>query len=298
VVLAALFSLVALSATPALGADAAAPAGPAASIEARTLELPPTRPRISLDFPIDLGRRIALDAADLLSAPARWDGADWAKFSLFAVVAGGLFAADRTIDVASRQDVPRSATESRMEDALEQMGSGPGVLSVVGGSAVLGWLRDDDAFRSLAIDAGESALLSSGFTAFLKEATGRARARRGNGPYDFHPFSGSASFPSGHATAAFALASAVSEEFENPPQLVIPAYGLATIVALCRMRAGAHFASDVFVGAAIGTATARTVTALERHRRERAKGAPGGASVSIVPTMYPSAVGLTLAVRF
>jgi membrane-associated phospholipid phosphatase len=67
------------------------------------------------------------------------------------------------------------------------------------------------------------------------------------------------SFPSGHTTAAFAAAAAVSAETSRwYPALTYfvigPAmYGGATLVGLSRMYNNRHWASDVIVGAAIGT---------------------------------------------
>lgn len=66
------------------------------------------------------------------------------------------------------------------------------------------------------------------------------------------------SFPSGHAIAAFAAASVVSNETSRWwPQtrwIIGPAmYGGATLVGLSRMYNNKHWASDVLLGAAIGT---------------------------------------------
>ncbi|HXT16770.1 MAG TPA: phosphatase PAP2 family protein [Gemmatimonadaceae bacterium] len=67
------------------------------------------------------------------------------------------------------------------------------------------------------------------------------------------------SFPSGHTTAAFAAAAAVSAETSRwYPELTYfligpVMYGGATAVGLSRMYNNRHWASDVIMGAAIGT---------------------------------------------
>ncbi len=59
------------------------------------------------------------------------------------------------------------------------------------------------------------------------------------------------SFPSGHTTAAFAMAYVYGSQY---PKLRIPLYFLATSIALSRIYLGEHYPSDVLAGAAIGTA--------------------------------------------
>ena len=62
---------------------------------------------------------------------------------------------------------------------------------------------------------------------------------------------GGASYPSGHASSAFAAARVISV---LRPELADEAYGLARQVAASRVYAGVHFPSDVVAGAALGTA--------------------------------------------
>lgn len=63
------------------------------------------------------------------------------------------------------------------------------------------------------------------------------------------------SFPSGHSASAFAFATGVSIE---TGLAALPLYGLASAVALSRVYTGAHYPSDVLVGAFAGTAAARS----------------------------------------
>lgn len=59
--------------------------------ERKALEIPPTHPSFSLNFPFTSTRRVLWDTGYILTAPARWDRWGWAKFSLFAVVTGGIW---------------------------------------------------------------------------------------------------------------------------------------------------------------------------------------------------------------
>jgi membrane-associated phospholipid phosphatase len=73
------------------------------------------------------------------------------------------------------------------------------------------------------------------------------------------PMPSSASFPSGHAAAAFAFASGVGHEL---PAAAIPLHGLAALVAYSRVHTGVHYPGDVVVGALVGTVVAQ----LTAHR--------------------------------
>ena len=83
----------------------------------------------------------------------------------------------------------------------------------------------------------------------------------------FHPFSGSDnSFPSGHATQAFAVASVISAHSDQV-WVSVTAYTIAGLVGFARMYHNAHWTSDVTAGALIGTFVGRGVVALNKRLR-------------------------------
>jgi membrane-associated phospholipid phosphatase len=87
------------------------------------------------------------------------------------------------------------------------------------------------------------------------------------------PMPASASFPSGHAAAAFAFAYAVGRHL---PALAVPIRLLAAAVAYSRVHTGVHYPGDVVIGSVAGAGTAAMVAAVaDRAARARAgAGAP------------------------
>jgi undecaprenyl-diphosphatase len=83
----------------------------------------------------------------------------------------------------------------------------------------------------------------------------------------------SGSFPSGHATAAFACATVIAWRV---PRLAFPAFVLAGAIAWSRVYVGVHWPLDVFGGAALGiliaTALLMLVGARPRLRPETRAG--------------------------
>lgn len=60
------------------------------------------------------------------------------------------------------------------------------------------------------------------------------------------------SFPSGHATGAFAFSYIIAKQY---PKLTIPLYLTAATIAFSRVYLGKHYVTDVLAGSALGTAS-------------------------------------------
>lgn len=104
------------------------------------------------------------------------------------------------------------------------------------------------------VAAGFSALLALGVAHLITEIWARPR------PYEVHSGthlfispSGDPSFPSDHATAAFAIAVAIFLRHRKAGWIAL---AMATIVSISRVAVGTHYPGDVAAGAAIGAAAA------------------------------------------
>ena len=105
-------------------------------------------------------------------------------------------------------------------------------------------------------------IMAAGLTTVaIKAGTGRYRPDETDNPYIFKPFSGHDSFPSGHATMAFALATSLSNEIKNG-WVSAALYTFVTGTAWSRLNDERHWLSDVLAGATVGITTA---TIVHRH---------------------------------
>lgn len=71
------------------------------------------------------------------------------------------------------------------------------------------------------------------------------------------PIGKGTSFPSGHAMMSFSVATVFARRYRQHRWVPYVAYGLASVLSFSRITTGAHFPSDVFIGAALGFAIAR-----------------------------------------
>jgi undecaprenyl-diphosphatase len=114
--------------------------------------------------------------------------------------------------------------------------------------------------------AGFSALLALGAAQVISDVWERARPFIAH-PKDAHLFitgSHDPSFPSDHATAAFAIAVSIWLRHRRAGWLAL---GLATLVSVSRVAVGTHYPTDVLGGAALG-AVAAVVLWLPPIRRQ------------------------------
>ena len=182
-----------------------------------------------------------------------------------ATVATGLWL-DSSFQSESQE--ARNPNRDRWSGAWGQLGTIYSFV-VLGAAGTYGWLADDDRAVNVMIDGLESTIIASGIiTPVLKFSVGRSRPNQTEGDTDvFRPFGGGSSFPSGHTTQAFTVASTLAFTYDEHPLLGGVAFAIATGVGLSRINSNAHYASDVVAGAIIGTWVGYEVVSANRARR-------------------------------
>lgn len=226
-------------------------------------------------------------------------------FTSHDAIGAGLFAAgtallipfDRRIaERLQRPDLQSNGLLSGTSTVFRDLGHPLSVFALATVVYGTGRIRRDERLTDVGLHTGEAVVAGELIGYVIKGVAGRSRpyVSADTNPTDFKLGRGFrkgedySSFPSGHATAVFAAAAALSEEgsrwWPNQTRYVTPlAYTGATMVALSRLYNNKHWASDVFLSTAIGlfsgTKLVQYQHAHTRNRLDRLF-----LSASVVPT--------------
>lgn len=209
------------------------------------------------------GRLLLDDVKATFTAPADWNTRDWLVFGGVVASVGTVAVFDKDINKAIQRN--RNGTVDDIFKGVQGFGNeyAPGVI---GAFYLGGMVFNDPEAKAVALDATSASLIASGLVLYpIKYAVGRARPGANVGAYHFKPFSGSDSFPSGHTTEAFALATVIAEHYDSI-WIDVGCYGLASAVGYARLDLNYHWASDVLAGAAIGTFVGHVVVHVNHNR--------------------------------
>ncbi|MGH8298137.1 MAG: phosphatase PAP2 family protein [Steroidobacteraceae bacterium] len=262
-------------APPALRAQEAAPPAGSDSTPQQSPEL--TQPGSPIVYPPPhkgLATQTLKDAEAYFTAPLHWNGREWAYF-------GGALAA---IAVAHHYDTQaRTHFDAGSSSPLGPKESGELTDTLPSAALLLGtWgyasLIHSRTGESETWNMFESAGLS------LVSAYGLKYIVRRPGPDSTtdanHWFGGGSSFPSEHATLAFAVGTVLAEsgnpEFRWVRRVI--GYGVGFGTAYLRMKHNAHWLSDTVAGGALGMASAHFVM-----NRSKQREGDGNSQISLVP---------------
>jgi membrane-associated phospholipid phosphatase len=181
--------------------------------------------------------------------------------------------------------------DNNVMDAIADPDAGFGKAGEKGGGAVLaalgcgifigGRFAEGHRFRATTYDVGEAVAINGVYTELLKAAVGRERPNGAN-----HK-----SFPSGHTSNAFAIATVFTKHMGR--KAAIPAYAVASLVGISRLQRNQHYLSDILAGATLGHIVGRTVVRANDEPLEEGK-----IAWSVAPIAGRGERGIALSVSF
>ena len=241
----------------------------------------------------ELGKIALEDTTTILGAPLHWTAKNWL---VLGGVAAGIVAVGFAFDVPMRNKTQAHQTQTLddLTKVVEPFGAGYS-WAVIGAYGIAGWIFHAPDAKDVFFDGVMASLLASVvITPTLKFVIGRERPNESVSSTAFHPFSGGDdSFPSGHATQAFAVASVISAHSDQL-WVSVAAYTVAGLVGFARIYHDAHWTSDVTAGAAIGTFVGRGVVALnDRLRKKESR-----VTVAFAPLVTDKVRGAAVVVGF
>jgi len=211
---------------------------------------PGADPENKLGWP--LVKHLASDQSSFWTSPKELRKTSAAfSFAPFVVVTGGLVASDSWLakQIPNRPDQLRRSSDFSRWTTYSLVGA-------AGAAYLWGHLRGNDHLSETGFLAGEAMIDSTAVAFALKEVSQRERPFEGNGHGTF--FRGGSSFPSEHSMLAWSAAGVLAHEYPGPLTKLF-AYGLASAVTITRVTSSQHFASDAFVGSALGWYIGRQV---------------------------------------
>lgn len=208
------------------------------------------------------------DFVSVCTSFSKWKQKDLLTFA--AVFGTGLLLYSVDGDIHEWSQEQQNYSSKKLAGFYSDVGHG----AVLGGlSAALylsGELFDNGKLRKIGLLSLESLGTAAVIVLSIKFITGRARPRSGESRDTFRPFSTAArfsSFPSGHSSAAFAVATVIACESDNA-FVDFLSYSTASLVALSRVHTDNHWASDVFIGSAIGYFVGKRISSLHKDRKK------------------------------
>lgn len=259
--------------------------------------------------PVEVGAQAPRAAGESLSSrpdPA-WSapgplvrGRDLTTLGAFALTSAALMPFDARITHWARRPALQANTGLQHTATVFRWLGSPGALGLAVATYGTGLVAHDRPTADVGLHATGALVVGSALTALVKGSFGRARPYmvRDSTSHDyafgrgFRKGDDYSSLPSGHATAAFAFATVLSREIAHrrpgAGRVVTPvAYGAATLVALSRIYHDKHWASDVVLGAGIGTVSGLTVVRYQHSHPDNAldrRLLPGDGAPSAAPT--------------
>ncbi|MFH1619610.1 MAG: phosphatase PAP2 family protein [bacterium] len=142
---------------------------------------------------------------------------------------------------------------------FDYMGRPEGTLGTAAVFYIAGYLKGSEKNKKTGVLAAEAWLIGSILPGCVKITAGRKRPRSSPDDSDVFIFlSGNDSFPSGHTSSAFAVATVVADSHDSG-WIKTASYSVAGLVGVGRIFQDYHWTSDVLAGAFLGYSSAKLV---------------------------------------
>ncbi len=190
--------------------------------------------------------------------PFHWQRKEWLTFGAILGTSVAVTLLDEPLYEYVKDH--QSETADKITDFADFLGQPGTIYPIMIALWGTGVLANNDWLRDTGIMVFASVTTSGLIQTAAKGLVGRARPSTEEGPYSFKPFGGIPyhSFPSGHVMLSIATSWIMARQVNWLPAKVV-FYTLPAIVGASRIYKGAHWLSDVLLGAALGIACAESV---------------------------------------
>ncbi len=208
-----------------------------------------------------------------LTKPFHLSKKDWGNFGKYAAVTMALSFVDEPVQQTALRWRNRNTGWNAISKEVTNFG---GIYEVftLGGIGAYGLINSNNKLVNTTLLSSQAYIISGTIATVLKFLTGRTRPSyypagveaepRFLGPFQksLHDANGSyenSSFPSGHATVAFAVASVFATQYKDKPVVALIAYSAASLIGISRITENKHWVTDVVTGAVLGCLTGNMV---------------------------------------
>jgi membrane-associated phospholipid phosphatase len=210
-------------------------------------------PTVSPSLEHEFFKNILRDQKAIWTAPLHVERSDAKWMIPSAIGFGALLATDRI----SGDEISEANGQLTASRAISYAGSVYGLGAAAGTFYLLGRKTNNYRARETGLLSAEALIDSMIVEGALKGISQRGRPMTGRERSEF--FEGGNSFPSGHATQVWAVATVIASEYKHRRAVQFAAYGVATAVSVARFTGQKHYLSDVLAGSALGFGIGRYV---------------------------------------
>lgn len=198
------------------------------------------------------------DQIGLWTSPMRMKVKDLAWFLPISGVITALLITDDDFSKVLTNNHKVSTVQRDISDGFSWLSGYATSFGLPGAFILTGAITKNDKLRETGVLQYHTLANAFAVSLILQRIFGRSAPFKSNrGEF----FVGKNSFPSGHATSAFSLATVLAHQYWDSKYKWVPitSYTLAALAATGRVTAGNHFPADLFVGALLGVLIGRYV---------------------------------------